>query len=399
VTLDAPSLRADLLLIALMLALYTPLIFFGYGSDEDTYLVLDSGRALIDHHTYRPSRNPGYFLFESMNAVLARVGGSVLCNAATLAAGIAAVLCFVGVCRELEVPRRHLLGVLFVLHPVAWVAATSTMDYTWALALLLAGLLCVIRRAYVAAGFILGLAIAMRSTSFVAAGLVLTFALVARREDWRKIMLAGTIAAVLGGLFYVPSWRHAGCTLSFLKPMIGEADFWTPKLRLARFLYKNVYFWGLLGSMMLPVLLALGRRGISDRRHRPTVLACAAVVVAYEALFLKYPLEGGYLLPMLPAVLILLGIGLAHRPAILAAFGAALALYAVVSINVARPDEPYRATGGRVGLWIEHGPLWRDVRMRTTLLGCDTHAGWQKITGINVAPRSIPGDVSGRNRE
>ena len=121
--------------------------------------------------------------------------------------------------------------------------------------------------------------------------------------------------------------------------------------------------------------------------------------MAYKALFLKYPLEGGYLLPMLPAVLILLGIGLAHRPAILAAFGAALALYAVVSINVARPNEPYRATGGRVGLWIEHGPLWRDVRMRTMLLGCDTHAGWQKITGINVTPRSIPGDVSGRNRE
>ena len=268
-TVDAPSRRADLLLVALMLALYTPLIFLGYGSDEDTYLVLDSGRELIDHQTYRPSRNPGYLLFESMTGVLARVGGSVLCNAATLAAGTAAVLWFLGVCRELEVPRRHLLGVLFILHPVAWVAATSTMDYAWALALLLGGLLCVIRRAYLAAGFILGLAIAMRSTSFVAAGLVLTFALVARREEWRKILLAGTIAAVLGGLLYVPSWRHAGYTLSFLKPMIGEADFWTPKLA-GRFLYKNVYFWGLLGSMMLPVLLALGRAGYQTRAAGPS---------------------------------------------------------------------------------------------------------------------------------
>ena len=375
------SSRADVLPVVLMLALYTPLLFLGYGSDNDTYLVLDSGRELIEQRTYTPSRNPGYFLFESIVGVLSRVGGSLLCNAATLAAAVAALACFLRVCRELDVPRRHLLGLLFVLHPVVWVNSTCTMDYMWALALLLAGLLMTIRRAYLAAGVALGLAIAVRSTSFVGVGLVLAFPFAGRREDRPRVLAAGLIAVALGGLFYLPSFRHAGYTPAFLRPMTGGAEFWTPKLRLARFVYKNLYFWGLVGSMMLPVLLFLGRRPLSDPRRRGAVLACAAVVGAYEALFLKYPIELAYLLPVVPAVLILLGIALAERPGALAALAAALMLYAAVNFNVARPDNPERATGGTVGLWVEPGLVVQDARERAALRHCDTFSCWQRVTG------------------
>jgi hypothetical protein len=377
---DPAGARLDWALVVLMLALYAPLLFFGYGSDNDTYLVLDSGRGLLRDHAYTPSRNPGYFLYELTTGVLSRVGGSVLCNAATLAMAVVSLLCFLKICRRLDLPRPHLLGLLLVVHPVFWVNGTCTMDYVWALALLLAGTLLVIKRSYWSAAVLLGLAIGVRSTSFIAAGLVLGYALLARRPDRGRVVLAGVVAVVLGGLFYLPPFRQAGWSLAFLRPMTGGSEFWTPKLRLARFIYKNLYFWGLLGSLALPVLLLLGWRRLLDPGRRRVVLACAGVVAAYEALFLKYPIEIAYLLPMLPAVLILLGIGLAHRPVVMGAFGLLLLSYAALNINIARPDQHDRATGGSVGLWVEPGYVIQDVRKRQALRGCDSYDCWVAVT-------------------
>ena len=378
--------RGDLALVAAMLLLYAPLIFLGYGADNDTYLVLDSGRELLERHTYTPSRNPGYFLFESAVGVLSRVGGSVLCNAVTLAAAAAAVLCFLGICRGLRVPRPRLLAALLVVHPVFWTNATCTMDYVWALALLLGGCLLLLRDAHLAAGVLLGLAVAVRSTSAVGAGLLLVCALAAQRGAWRRVLAAAAVAALIAAAFYVPPFRYAGHSLAFLRPMTGAAELWTPELRLARFAYKNVYFWGLPAALLLPALALLARRPRPGPSRRPLVLACAAIVAAYEALFLSFPIEPAYLLPLLPAVLILLGVGLSHSPPLLAALGAALASYAVVSVNVARPDRPERATGGEIGFWIEPGFVLGDARERVALRGCDTYACWKATTGQAGSP-------------
>jgi hypothetical protein len=376
-----PGRRNDLLLLAAMVLLYLPLVFIGYGTDNDTFLVLDSGRQLINEHTYVPSRNPGYLLYEAAVGVLDRVGGPVLSNAATLASAAAALWCFLQICRHLDVPRPHLLGMLLVIHPVFWTSAACTMDYVWALALLLAGCLLLLRRAYLAAGVVLGLSVGMRSTSCIAAGLFLVFALAGRPADRRRVVLAGVVAVALGALCYLPSFRHAGYTLSFLTPLIGGEELWTPGLRLARFGYKNIYFWGPVAAMLLPALLLLVRRGLSDPRRRSLVACCLAVAAAYEALFLAYPIDLPYLLPFLPAVLILLGVALAQQPGLLAAFGVALASYAVLNVNIARPDHPGRATGGTVGLWLEPGLVLQNVRERAELRHCRTNAEWMTATG------------------
>jgi hypothetical protein len=304
----------------------------------------------------------------------------VLSNAATLAAAVVAVWCFLQICRHLDVPRPHLLGALLVVHPVFWTSAACTMDYVWALALLLAGCLLLLRRSYLAAGILLGLAVGMRSTSCIAAGLLLIFALLGRPADRRRVVLAGVVAVALGAVFYLPSFRHAGYTFSFLTPLIGGHELWTPKLRLARFGYKNIYFWGPVAALLLPALLLLVRRGLSDPRWRSVVACCLAVVGAYEALFLAYPIDLPYLLPMLPAVLLLLGIALAQQPMLLTLFGFVLASYAVLNVNIARPDHPDRATGGTLGLWLEPGFVLEDARERARLRHCRTTAEWMAAT-------------------
>jgi hypothetical protein len=255
------------------------------------------------------------------------------------------------------------------------------MEYVWALAMLLAGALLTLKRSYATAGAVLGLAIALRSTSFIAAALVVGSALIRRPGDRGRVLLGGVVTLVLGGLFYLPPFRQAGYSLAFLRPMTGGPEFWTPELRLARFIYKNVYFWGLPAALALPALLILGSRALLDPDRRRLVLACAAGVAAYELMFLMYPIEPAYLLPALPAVLILLGIAAANRPVSLGLFGCLLLSYAVLDINVARPDRPERATGGTVGLWVEPGYLVQDARKRLALRGCDSYDCWVAVAG------------------
>ena len=373
--------RYDLLLVAAMVLLYLPLIFVGYGLDNDTFLVLDSGRSIVERRTYVPSRPPGYALYETAVGVLDKLGGHVLSNAVTLAFGAVCVSCFLQICRHLGVPRPSLLACLLIVHPVFWTSSTLTMDYVWALAMLLGGCLLLLRRSYLLAGLALGLAIGTRATSCVAAALLLAFPLVGRPGDRGRVVAAGLIAVVVGAVFYIPPFRHAGDSLAFLTPTIGDPAMRTIKLRAGRFVYKSIYFWGLLGTLALPVLLLLSWKNLTGTAWRRVAACCAAVVGAYLLLFFQFPVELQYLLPALPAVLILLGIGLTDRPMVLSAFGVVLASYALVNVNIARPDRPDNATGAAVGLWVEPGLVLKHAQRRAALRHCRTTAEWMATTG------------------
>ena len=50
--------RTDWSVIAAAVGCWLPFIFFGYGSDNDSYVILDAGRELLDFGRYRPSRPP-----------------------------------------------------------------------------------------------------------------------------------------------------------------------------------------------------------------------------------------------------------------------------------------------------------------------------------------------------
>ena len=63
-------------LLVVFALLLLPFCFFGYGPDNDTYGVLDAGRAVWVRHVLRFSRTPGYWVFETLEAIeLARRNG------------------------------------------------------------------------------------------------------------------------------------------------------------------------------------------------------------------------------------------------------------------------------------------------------------------------------------
>lgn len=376
--------RPRLLFLTVCALAYAPWLFLGYGSDEDAYRIVRTGRVLLEEGQYIGSRNPGYLVPELATTVLNAVGGSALSNLGTLCMGLVALGAFLTVVRRLGLPHPFVLAAGLAVHPVFWVNATATMDHVWGLGFLLAGWAALLDRRWWGAGVLLGLAIGSRFTTLFAVGGVLAYALYATSDDRHGVIRAGLVAGALGAACYLPSAWEFGWTLDFLQPAgLGGAELWTWTLRLGRWGYKSIYLWGLPTAIFLAGLAVVAVR----RWPRPTpplLWLCLGVFVAYEALFLRFPLDVGYLLPTVPFVLLALGVLFAERRRALLAFVLVLALYNVVSLNVARPDQPFQATGAAVGLWVEPGALIADTRVRLLTRDCTTVRCWRERLGLPV---------------
>lgn len=370
---------------------YSPFIFLGYGADIDSYAVVRVAERMADGGGYIPSRPPGYPLYEVATSVLNGIGGAVLTNVSTLVMALVALASFFALCRRFDVPNRVLLGLLFALHPFVWTNAASTMDYLWALAFGLAGGVALMDRRWVVAGLLFALAISTRFTSVLFIAGFFGYVLWRDRPERNGIAGAALIAFALGGLCYLPAILHYGGVSEALTPVGVEAQAeWGWFERIGRFGYKNVYFWGLPATLLL---LGLGVRTFWRSRRgqwpkfvasTPVLVFVAILVLVYEGLFLRYPLETAYLLPILPFALI--GMGLTVERRWLAGLFVLVLAYNVVSINLARPDLPNRATSATVGVWIEPGPLVTDVARRLRVKGCHDETCWMERSDRGFFP-------------
>src|SRR5690606_28803330 len=277
--------------------------------------------------TYVGSRNPGYLIPEVGLGFLDLLGGSVLSNAGTLAMGLLGLGSFLAIMDRLAIPHRFLLATALLLHPVFWTNATSSMDHVWALGFFLSGWLALLDRRWLLAGLLLGCAVGSRLTLAIAVAAVLGYALLTDDGARRGTMRAGLLAGLLGAVCYLPPAAQSGWTLAFLQPLgLGGPELWTWPMRIGRWGYKNIYPWGLPTTVLLAGFMAYGLR--ARPYSNPALLGlCVSIVVAYEALFFRFPLDVGSLLPMVPFVLLALGLLLARRRPWLTAFVVLLGLY------------------------------------------------------------------------
>jgi hypothetical protein len=167
-----------------------------------------------------------------------------------------------------------------------------------------------------------------------------------------------------------------------MQPGIGGPELWTPAARFGRFFYKNIYFWGLPSFFVVLFVVAgclKNVRAYTTRERRPVAALCFGAYLGYQLLFLKFPIETYYLLPSLPFVAILIGLGARDvRP--IRALAALMVVSSLVMFNVARPDVPGKSTGGHFGLWVEPGVVVGDLKRRLELRHCDSLACWNLVT-------------------
>jgi hypothetical protein len=346
--------------VAVLLALL-PLTAMGPGTDLDAGVVIRSGRSIVRDHTYIASRPPGAPVHETVVGLLDRLGGTIATNLGSLAMAALFVAALVALLRRAGISRPGLVAAVAVTNPFFLIAATSTVDFLWALALMLSAAVLARDRRPVWAGVLAALAIGCRVGTIVLVIALLLAEWYEGPEERRRALTIGGIAAVGGGLLFVPSWLAADKSLAFAQNQFAMSS---PLVQLGKFAVKDFSFFGPFAIVVLafavPPVLAAVRRWRVDWTVRFSVTG----LVLSQILYLRFPWKLGHLLPTLACLTLLLGVALRDRRRLLVALVAAQLLYAVVNVQFVQPDDPNEASGGRLTVSPSWGALVLDTDCR-----------------------------------
>jgi len=358
------------------LAVAFPLIFLGYGADNDSYGVLDAGvRTWLQANPYM-SRHPGYWLYEALTLILSQLGSYVATNGVTLL--LAAVVlwrCF-HILRRQQVAHAGLWLLCLALNPWFIVAATTTMDYMWSLVCVVLCSDFFMQQRYPKAGIWGGLAASLRLGSVYAlAGIFLGHLLQQPSlQRFRALVVAGVVLLCITSAHYMASWFEVDGNFSFLSAHMDGGSLWSLKMHAGRFLYKSVYLYGLLSA---PVLAWIIVQGFITRTFEFKLSGWSAMAlggsVGTMLMFAQYPIETPYLLPFLCFFYLLLALQLRQvSKNSLWLLLATTVSYSLVSFPLAEPNHVGQASDATIGLRVTDGVLLADIKQRWLLRGCGT---------------------------
>ena len=360
----------SLLLLAALL--YTPLAFLGYGSDSDSFSVVRVGLHFFETLDYVPSRLPGFFVHEVFVYILNGLGGSLLSNLGSVVMALITLYSFRKLCVIFQVPHATVLTLILMVQPFFWVSAASTIDYVWALGFCFLGYLLLYRRKYAFAAISLAAAIGSRLTSVVLVGFFLLYLFVTYREMRKQLVFTALAIALLSFVFYIPPIDFLEWNMSrWLVLSTGDPELWTPLLRFGRFFYKNLMFFSIpvvLWGLFMGFYSLKTKKPPRQLRRDGVIWLSLAVIVAVQALFLRFPIEMEYLLPLLPFALILTGKYFPKSTWHLWLLFALVLLSNFLWINPARSINPNQTSEVVYGLWLEPGYLLQDIAVRLAQL-------------------------------
>ena len=288
----------------------------GYGNDPDAWRVADTARRIASENKYSASRLPGFPVQEIICSFL-WTGGPFALNSVT-ALFSALSVSFFSFIMKFYGSRDYVLGSFaFAFTPVIYINSTNSMDYLWALAFILGSFYFVLIRKPLVAGLFLGIAIGCRVTSV--AMFVPLFLLLISQEP-NDFNHRDRLTFFLGTFFvsifvYLPVFLRYG-THRFAYPGIHFP--WVLDI----FYKASIMVWGCIGSLALFVVilsrffrnsLSLKESSISKSLPVVHIRTWIITISLYSIIFFLSPLESGYLIPIIPFILLLLGRTLERR--------------------------------------------------------------------------------------
>ncbi len=355
----AHALQPDPALFALVFALVAlsriPFTNESFGIDPDAWRVVAAAQDIAHFERYTVSRFPGYPVLELAYASLP--AHPFVMNGVTVVLSAVAAAALAVLARSFGLAHPGLTGLAFAATPVVYVNSTLTLDYVWAVAFALLGLLALRRRRVALAGLALGLAAGCRISSllFLVPACLFVLSIDGRSRATRRLARLLAVTLVVAGACFVPAFLRYGA--GFLRYYPDSTSF---SDALAR---ATLGVWGPLGVLALGLARA-GAIGAGLRRAAtPQPVAAAAGpdanalrvligsgALAFALLFVSLPLEEAYLIPLVPFVVLAIG---AFVPARLA-----LLVYALLLLS------PFVGVSRR---GIAEGELWVDRREKARI--------------------------------
>lgn len=356
---------------------YTILGFFGYGNDGDTYLMLQSGHKFLIDGVYQYSRPPGYFVPEIVIGASSVIGGHILSNFISSILGVASLYFFLHLLKKYFSNKNATLIVIIVgLNPYFIIAASSSMDYIYSLFFGLFGITLLIKKHFFIAALMFALAISSRLSNSLIIGIIYAYFLYSYyKEDLYKdmiyVFLSGFLALFLSMMLFIPSFLAADKTLRFFTYAIGDWGFFG---YLSRFIYKNIYLFGLIPFFILVGMTAWSilkkNVTVSQNPLYPQIIVVGLIIIfVQELLFLKVPLEISYLLPLIFIVIPGFAIVVVNNRKILYTLLVFTVLYGFIInpdiLNRQYNDKGNEAISADIGFFLRPGVVVFDVLRRS----------------------------------
>lgn len=287
-----------------------PFLSAGYGVEEDSW-----GIALAAFHTkftgiYEPSRLPGHPFQEYIFSALWGVGPVIFNASCAFFSAVSAVF-FALILRHLKFKPFFLAAIAFAFVPVYYISSTYTIDFVWTQALMLMAFYYLLKEKYLLCGILLGLAIGCRVTSGV---MLIPFMIIIWQSDFKlnairffKMSIPMVIVAMA---LYIPVMKQFGLSFFMYYDQFPYPPF-------AKIVYKMIIgVFGLIGTISLIsfLIIALLKRknqsagesfdGGLDRKVR---IASFIIIILYTISYFRLPQKSGYMIPVLPFVILLFG--------------------------------------------------------------------------------------------
>lgn len=288
-----------------------PFLSAGYGIEEDSW-----GIALAAFHTkltgiYEPSRLPGHPVQELIYSALWGAGPIVFNGLCAFFSALGAVF-FALILKHLSFKHFFIASLAFAFVPVYYISSTYTIDFVWTQAFILISLYYLLRNKLIICGIFLGLAIGCRITS---GAMLLPFMITIWQNNHLKqnIILLLKIAApmaLVAIIAYAPIIQQFG--LSFF--MYYDQFPYPP---LSKVLYKmTLGVFGVIGIIAIGMgLLAivLKRKNqnfgaeFENKLDKKIITASFVILVLYTISYFRLPQKSGYMISVIPFVILLFG--------------------------------------------------------------------------------------------
>jgi hypothetical protein len=300
----------------LILLTRIPFLYDGYGIDSDSWSLAITAKNISTTHQYEVSRFPGY-PFQEIVSALSYTGKYFSLNFLTALISTSGILYFALFLRTLHFRQPLLAAAALAFVPEVFIQSTTAIDYMWALSFILVAMYYISRHRPIVAGIFLGIAIGCRVTS---GAMIIPLAIMCiwgnnAPANVTRILKFVCATLIVGVVLYVPVFLKYGWAF------FTYYDTTYPSIPTV--LYKLfIGLWGVIGTIALIVAIALllfpdshvARRYLFPRSvNEKYIVAWLIAIDLYIIAYLRLPMESGYLIPIVPFVILIFGKYLYNR--------------------------------------------------------------------------------------